>query len=269
VPVIVPYGAAPGIVAAIQLLRNLARRANFNPDTIVDLALVTMVTGFSGARLFYVIQFWEHFRTSPLGIFKIWEGGLVLYGGIAGGLLGFSVFVQRNRLPFLACLDLFVIATALAQGFGRLGCFLNGCCFGRETKLFPGVSFPFLDHKIHPAQIYESVFCFALAGFLFWLWRRIHGTPVIAESLRRFASLSEAAKAARLLHSSGRTGMGSAAYFFIYAAGRFVVEFFRGDNAKLLFHLSLAQWISVILIVLSAFSLKSLIYGKQANRRTS
>jgi hypothetical protein len=111
------------------------------------LVIVTIAAGFAGARLFYVIQFWDHFRISPLGILKIWEGGLVLYGGLAGGLLGFFMFVRAKRLPFLACLDLFVIAAALAQGFGRIGCFLNGCCFGLKTQLPFGVSFPFLDHR--------------------------------------------------------------------------------------------------------------------------
>jgi len=130
--------------------------------------------------------------------------------------LGFSFFIWVRRLPFMTMLDLFVPATALAQGFGRIGCFLNGCCFGKVSQVPWAVSFPYLNDPVHPTQLYEAFFCFLLAGFLLFLWNR------------------------RL-----RTGTVAASYFLLYPVGRFVIEFFRGDNQVILLNLTLNQWISL------------------------
>ena len=215
------YGAmvALGIFLAILLLRSSARRALVDSDTIVDLAITTVLSGFAGARIFYVVQFWDYFQKHPLAIFKIWEGGIVLYGGLIGGLLGFSIFILIRKLHFIRLLDVFVPAMALAQGFGRIGCFLNGCCFGIETNVAWAVSFPFLSHPAHPTQLYEAAFCFLLAGILVVLSRR-----------------------------NPNEGVVSMTYFIAYPAGRFLFEFLRGDNAKVLLHLTASQWISIVII---------------------
>lgn len=211
------YGllVAMGVLLAILLLRINARGTSVHPDTVVDLAVVTVISGFAMARVFYVIQFWDYFRSSLLEIFKVWEGGIILYGGLIGGILGFSFFIWARQLPFMAMLDLFVPGTALAQGFGRVGCFMNGCCFGKASQVPWAVSFPFLSDPVHPTQLYESLFCFLLAVFLLLLWNR------------------------RL-----QTGTVAASYFTLYPLGRFTIEFFRGDNQTVLFNFTLNQWIS-------------------------
>lgn len=218
------YGllVAIGVLSAVLLLRRNAKRISIDPNVILDLAIVTVTSGFIGARIFYVLQYWDYFIASPLEIVKIWEGGIVLYGGLVGGLLGFLIFIKVKRLPFVALLDLFVPALALAQGFGRIGCFLNGCCFGLPTALPWGVSFPFSGHPVHPTQLYEAVFCFALAALLFFLWQR-----------------------------RPRTGTVAASYFILYPTGRFLFEFVRGDQAKFFLHLTLHQWFSLVLIAVT------------------
>ncbi|MBI1978306.1 MAG: prolipoprotein diacylglyceryl transferase [Candidatus Omnitrophica bacterium] len=238
------YGVlvAMGVLSAVLLLRSSARRLTLHPDVIVDLAIATVISGFVGARIFYVIQFWDQFQNAPLDAIKIWEGGIVVYGGMIGGLIGFLVFVRLRKLPFLSLLDMFVPALAFAQGFGRFGCFMNGCCFGKSTTLPWGISFPFLESQVHPTQLYEAAFCFALALFL-------------------------------LLFSRKKLSVGSvsAAYFILYPMGRFVIEFFRGDNARILMGLTLAQWISIgsiavtlLLVFISKFS-----HGKKSLYRSA
>ncbi|MBI4358292.1 MAG: prolipoprotein diacylglyceryl transferase [Candidatus Omnitrophica bacterium] len=227
------YGllVALGVLLAVLLLRINARGTSVHPDTVVDLAIVTVIGGFAMARAFYVVQFWNYFRNAPLDIFKMWQGGIILYGGLVGGILGFTFFIWVRHLPFMTLLDLFVPATALAQAFGRIGCFLNGCCFGKASQVPWAVSFPFLKEPVHPTQLYEAFYCFLLTGLLLFLWNR------------RF-----------------RTGTVAAAYFILYPMGRFVIEFFRGDSQVILFHLTLNQWISfgfvlfvLILLVFTRF----------------
>lgn len=238
------YGVlvAMGVLSAILLLRSSARRLILHPDVIVDLAIATVVSGFVGARIFYVIQFWDQFRKTPMDVFKIWEGGIVVYGGLIGGLIGFTVFIRLRKLSFLPLLDVFVPALAFAQGFGRLGCFMNGCCFGKPTTLSWGILFPFLESQVHPTQLYEAAFCFALALFLLLLSRK----TIPAGSV-------------------------SAAYFILYPMGRFTIEFFRGDNARIFMDLTLAQWISIgsIVFTLLLVFIFKFSHGKKSFRRSS
>lgn len=215
------YGlmVALGVLLAILLIRRNAKTISVNSDTSVDLAMTTVISGFVGARLFYVVQRWDFFRYELLDIFKIWQGGIVLYGGLIGGFIGFAVFIKLNKLSFLPLLDLFVPAMALAQGFGRLGCFLNGCCFGTECHFPWAVQFPFLETKVHPTQLYEALFCFLLSAFLYRLWKKRLATGTVA-----------------------------LAYFMIYPIGRFFIEFLRGDQSRYLFNFTSAQWTSLILV---------------------
>ncbi len=238
------YGVlvAIGVLSAVLLLRANAKIVSVDSETVVDLAITTVVSGFVGARIFYIIQFWDYFRTSPLDMVKIWEGGIVLYGGLIGGLLGFSIFIWMKRLSFLVLLDLFVPGMALAQGFGRIGCFFNGCCYGKPATVPWAVSFPFLDHPVHPTQLYEATFCFSLALLLLFLWRK------------RLA-----------------VGAVSFAYFTLYPLGRFSIEFFRGDNAKIFLNLTLSQWISVLIMILTLLLFVSFRsrYGRKTTDRPS
>ena len=218
------YGVlvAIGVLGAVSLIRANAPRVSIEPLTVVDLATTTVISGFAGARILYVLQQWEYFRGSLIDMVKIWEGGIVLYGGLIGGLIGFSIFIWLKRLPFLSLLDIFVPGLALAQGFGRIGCFLNGCCYGKPSSVFWAVSFPFLDHKVHPTQLYEALFCFALS----------------------FALLA-------LLRLKFRSGTVAFVYFIAYPVGRFFLEFLRGDNPKVLLNLTLSQCLSISFTVLA------------------
>ena len=136
------------IVAAVGLLMYRGKKLwNILPDTIVSLALWCVICGLIGARLFYVIQYWPEIRKPDLmstlvSIVSISEGGLVVYGSIIGGTLGATVFLLKNKLPVLATLDLLAPALLLGIAIGRLGCLMNGCCYGGVCDLPWAIVFP-------------------------------------------------------------------------------------------------------------------------------
>ena len=129
------------ILAALALLLHLAKRQNIETEKVFSLAVWTVITGIVGARLFYVTQYWrETFldhtgQVLPLGesifrFFNFAQGGLVVFGSILGGALGAFIFIHRNKMPVLRTFDIISPAAMLGIAIGRIGCLLNGCCFG-------------------------------------------------------------------------------------------------------------------------------------------
>ncbi|MCX7803947.1 MAG: prolipoprotein diacylglyceryl transferase [Planctomycetota bacterium] len=239
-----------------------ARGSIFSRDDILDYSLYAVLAGVAGARLAHVAMFRDAFfyRYDPrLGedvfdasrlwdIPKIWEGGLVFYGGLIAAIAVLVVFARRRKLPVIGFCDLCAPTVALGLAFGRIGCFLNGCCFGKPSDLPWAVSFPpgspaFFQHlheglipaaaegslHIHPTQLYES-----LGAFLLWL--------VLEATYRR-------------RRFDGQT---TAMFFLLYAPGRFLVELMRDDVGPGLPALNgwmtTAQYVSVLLAAAGAAS---------------
>ena len=125
------YGAmlCIGFLLAILLAARRAKRLGQSPDVIYNVALFCFFGGLIGARLFYVIQYGEHFR-SPLDFLKIWEGGLTFCGGFLLAIVAAIGYLRFAKQPILYWLDIIAPSVALGEAFGRLGCFLNGCCYG-------------------------------------------------------------------------------------------------------------------------------------------
>ena len=145
-----------GIVTSTGLLVHQSRRMGLNPDQILSLVFWMVVTGFLGARLFYVIQYWPQFSAPTWGatlghIAKLTDGGLVVYGSFIAATLTMLLFVRQHQLPALAIADLLAPSLMLGLACGRLGCFLNGCCWGGLCEnsalgvTFPQGSPPFVD----------------------------------------------------------------------------------------------------------------------------
>jgi phosphatidylglycerol:prolipoprotein diacylglycerol transferase len=137
-----------GITSGVAMAMYRARQGGLNPEIILSLAIWMVVSGIVGARLFYVIEYWhENFagrnlRDTLLEIANVPEGGLVIFGGFIGAMLGFATFVRKQRLPILAMADLVAPSMAIGLAFGRIGCLLNGCCYGGETDWPWHVTFP-------------------------------------------------------------------------------------------------------------------------------
>ena len=172
-----------GLVAALSILLGYwmtacqMRRAQLSVTPLPDLALAVMISAFIGARLFFVAFHADDYLKNPLSSLHIWKGGLVLYGGIAGGFAGGLIFCKSKGLPFLKLADAVAVGLCLGLAISRLGCFLSGCCYGTPTSLFWGVSFrdPLSlarpqDIPLHPVQLY--FFLAELSIFLFLLVKR-------------------------------------------------------------------------------------------------
>ncbi len=230
------YGLAIalGVFLCILLMTRSARRFGFPPsEKVMDLVFVVVFSGFLGARLFYVVQEWEWYRSHLWEIFQIWKGGLVYYGGMIGSFLSLFIYLRGVRLPILQTTDFLITHVPLAHAFGRLGCFLNGCCYGKSSTLPWAVRFPFPPEAVHPTQAYELLFNLSLFGLLFWYYPR-----------RRFA------------------GEGIILYLVTYSLGRFLLEFFRGDQPLSFFGYSLHQILSLLFIAVAIAS-----YGIHRLRR--
>ena len=170
-------------VCGIAIVEHRAKKFGVDPKKITDLALWVLLAVVLGSRLFYVAFHWGEFKDDLVGI-------------IAG-----IVFVVRNRLPVRRLIDAVAPAIMLGEGFTRIGCFLNGCCFGRPTSCPTGMHFPasspagatFPGLTIHPTQLYSSAAGFILFGVALLLERRqlrpgvLSGILLILYSLFRFS----------------------------------------------------------------------------------
>ena len=158
-----------------------ARRLGLDPDHLVTVVLVTLVSSVIGARLLYVLEHLSEFRGEWSSILAVWQGGLTLYGGILAGACAALLTARRLGMPMWAVADALTPSVALGTMFGRVGCFLNGCCYGHPTALPWGVVYPpdsfagleFGDTPIHPAQIYNALFGLALFAVLWKLRTRV------------------------------------------------------------------------------------------------
>ena len=136
------------VVAGVALAARQAYRMGLSPDVIYSLAFWVFVGGIVGARTFYVIQYWDQFQRDNLAstigaILNVTEGGLVVYGSLLGGLVAGASFVITNKLPALAIADLVAPSLMLGLAIGRIGCLLNGCCYGGPCDIpWLGLSFP-------------------------------------------------------------------------------------------------------------------------------
>ena len=132
-----------GFLAAVYLIRRLSRNITPDPQLITNAALYSLIGGVVGARLFYVIHYFEHFKEDPVSVFAIWHGGLELLGGVLLAVTIIFFYLLYHKLPIRHYLDILAIALMLALVFGRIGCLLNGCCFGKPTELPWAVRFPY------------------------------------------------------------------------------------------------------------------------------
>ena len=150
------------------------------------------------------------------------RGGLVFYGGLVLAAITGLWFLKKRHLPVLKICDIYVPYLALGQAIGRWGCLLNGCCYGKETNLPWGIRLPGHSEHLHPPQIYESV----LLLFIFLILKFYQNKP-------------------------RRPGQVFILYFLLYAAARFLVEFYRGDNSRIFLNLTFSQLVSVLIFVVS------------------
>ncbi len=127
---------------AMFVIRFLSKKLTSNPDHITNAALYALIAGLIGARLFYVIHYFRNFKDNLLSVFAIWQGGLELLGGVFA-ILVIILYLTIHKLPTRQYLDIVAVGLMAALAFGRIGCFLNGCCYGKPADVPCAVSFPY------------------------------------------------------------------------------------------------------------------------------
>lgn len=232
--------AALGVCAAYFMIKKNRKYANVSSDQVADILFLLILSGVIGARLFYIISYFDQFKynyikgyrvlnTIPqmlLEMLRIDHGGLVFYGGFICAVIAMIIYCRRKKLDFWMITDMCVPGLALGHAFGRVGCFLNGCCFGKTTEMpcaitypagtLPALRYPDVAHQkiiqigegvqsvcssmpLHPVQLYESLCNVLLAVLLNFSLKKL------------------------------KRGQNLALYMFLYGVIRFSDEFFRGD----------------------------------------
>lgn len=238
------YGimAAIGFLIGSWLLERNRKYADLSKEQCQTLIMIALFAGIIGARIYFVIkEFDTRFRHDLSGIIRVDQGGLVFYGGFILAIIAIVIYIKKQHLHLWKVLDVFTPVIAAGHGAGRIGCYLNGCCYGKETILAWGVKHPFADAMVHPVQLLEAGENFLLCAVYFYLLRRIK-----------------------------KPGVLTALYFIVYGTLRFLNEFLRGDNEPLAkswrwlqnfpdftHNFTEAQWIGLLLV---PFGIGLLIY---------
>jgi phosphatidylglycerol:prolipoprotein diacylglycerol transferase len=132
-----------GFLLAVHVIRRLSRNITPDPQMITNASLYSLVAGVIGARVFYVLHHFDNFAGNLKSVFAIWEGGLELLGGVIAAIAVIVLYLRYHKLPARRYLDILAIGLMLALTFGRIGCFLNGCCFGKPAEVPWAVTFPY------------------------------------------------------------------------------------------------------------------------------
>ena len=235
---------ALGLLGSYIVISRLGRRENLSPDFAANIVTAMIVSGIIGARLFYVGEHWAYYSAHPAEIPMIWKGGLMFYGGFIVAFGTALVYIKLAKLRLWAVLDILAVALPLAHAFGRIGCFLNGCCYGRVAAdsaisiRFPAGSIPWTEH------VNEGLISLIAP----------HSLPVLPSQLIS-AALNFAIFAVLLLialRGKPRPGLQSGLYMVLYATARFSVEFTRADERFHFGAISISQTISLGIFAIGA-----------------
>lgn len=211
---------AIGFAAALMMCLKRGKKRGLNEDIIYGIFFCAIFGGMIGCRLLYYIVEIPEILKDP-SILWNFKNGYVVYGGIIGGALASMIYCRVKKERFLPYFDLVMPAVSFAQGFGRLGCFFAGCCYGRETDSWFSITFTHSDFapngvKLLPTQLMSSAGDFLICGLL-------------------------------LLYAGRKPkeGQVAAGYMVLYGIGRFIIEFFRNDYRGSIGVLSTSQIISI------------------------
>lgn len=234
---------ALGFLAALLWIRFQSKREGLPVSKMTDLAFLMIVAAIVGSRILFILLEWRHYLAHPLDIFKVWEGGLVFLGGLLGCIVTAWVYMKKHHLNFWKVSDTFMPGVAIGHSLGRVGCFLAGCCFGKQCDPFSWYAVTFPGNvgslappniPLYPTQLMEATTEFLT--FLFLAWK---------SSKKAF------------------DGQIFLLYLIIYSLFRIFIEVFRGDIERgfvIEGWVSTSQLIGILLIVFAIFML---IYRKR------
>ena len=215
---------ALAFMASVALARIQAKEENISPDLIFNFSFLVFVSGIIGARIFYIIENAGFYIKRPTQMIMLQQGGLSWFGGLILGVVCGIIYLRKKRASVYKIFDLIAPFLALAQSIGRIGCLLNGCCFGKVSKF--GIYFPLHSAVLIPTQLCSSL----ILIFIFIILRSFQDKP----------------------HREGAIFF---TYLLLYSLKRFFIEFWRADNPSVLFGLTLFQALSIIIFCLSLVKL--------------
>jgi phosphatidylglycerol:prolipoprotein diacylglycerol transferase len=226
-----------GLLIALAVILGFFVIINIAPQKkqeLQDLFFYLLVFGFLGARIYYIFNELPYYWSSPLSIFKIWEGGLGIYGAVIGGSLTLFFYSRKKKVSFWNLADLLAPVLILGQALGRWGNYFNQEIFGYPTNLPWGIPIEvarrpveFLDFQyFHPCFFYEFLGNSLIFVFLFFLLR------------------------SRLQKNKFFSGIVFAWYLILYALLRFFLEFLRLDHEPIIFNLRFGQLFAILAIII-------------------
>lgn len=227
-----------GILSALGISFKIAKRYEINSDTLFDLAFWLIINGLIGARLYDVFLQFSYYLENPLDVFKIWQGGLAIHGGIIAGLITIYFFAKKHKIYFWKLCALLVPGLSLAQAIGRWGNYFNQEIFGLPTNLSWGIPIDLINRPLnyissdffHPTFLYESfgslLIFFILSAVTIYLIKK--------SKLNNYSFI-----------------LISAIYLLLYSVLRFSLEFIRIDEAPNFIGMRWPQFISLIIIFIS------------------
>ncbi len=239
---------ALGFITILFFMQRDAKRVGVDPQAIADMAFWTLIIGVVSSRLFHILMYSEYYSWSdPLGWIDVTRGGLVFQGAVPAAVLYVAWSLRRRKLAFRTVADVVMPYVSVAQAFGRVGCFLYGCCYGaRADNLIWGVRFPtgspaFVgqqstypafpadatwSYPVHPTQLYSVFLLLGMSGLLLMLRKK-----------RPFE------------------GVTFPGYFILYGICRFIVEIFRGDGNPI------QTWLGIDFSTQQLFCLGMIVFG--------
>lgn len=231
---------------ALFICGKVAKQKNENPIYFYDMASYILISAIIGARLYYVLFNWQYYFNNPVDIFKLWQGGLAIHGGIIGGLLAGYIYTRYKNLSFLKYCDITCIGLILGQAIGRWGNFFNSEAFGSPTNLPWKLYIPFQNRPqefinyeyFHPTFLYESICDLIIFLILYFILKK------------------------RLNAHNGALFF---CYLSLYSVVRFFIEGLRTDSLILINEIKMAQFLSICLIIASGICLKIILDNKKTN----
>ena len=231
----------------------MGRKRGWDLQLCSDILFWVMVGGIIGARINYVISDFDNYRQDPMSMFRMWEGGLIFYGGFVGASVAVFTLARMRKIPLLAMTDFVITPIPLGHALGRVGCFMNGCCFGRPHEgalscQFPRLSPPWyqqfydglitnhhtLSLPVYPVQLFETAANIGIYGLLLVLFFRTRHIGIV-----------------------------SGVYLLAYPSSRLLLENFRGTERIMIGPLSTAQTLSIALMSVGAIILAYSFHAKR------
>jgi phosphatidylglycerol:prolipoprotein diacylglycerol transferase len=216
-----------GLFLASYLFLKKSKNYGYDPSKLENLIFYLFIFGIIGARVLYVILNWNYYSQNLALIVRVWEGGLVFYGGFILAFVAGIILLRKYKYSVIDVSDILAPYVVLGHAFGRIGCFLAGCCYGKETTCPLGVVFTNeyslapLNIKIHPTQLYEAIGNILIFFVLLFVFKK-----------RQFR------------------GQVIGIYLMIYPLFRFFLEFFRDDDRGKIWIFSATQMICILIFLI-------------------